>query len=212
MEILENYSYFTAISLKFTDEELAPIWSEVKEMQDLNFKGSLSHTHRLAGNIENSFVLRKSHSAIERLMLPAIQYHVQAFKYMEEMIIFSKDLPIVLDNVWVNFQKKHEFNPVHNHSGVFSFVIWLQLPFDIEEEYKAPFCKDVMFPQAGNFVFSYISQEQGIPKILHFHVPADKKYENQGFLFPSSVQHQVYPFSTSDDYRISVSGNFYFKV
>lgn len=212
MEILETYSHFAALSLKFTNEELVPIWNEVNGMLDLNFKDSQSHTRRLAGNIEKSFLLQKSHAHIERLIMPALKAHAETFKYLNEIIMFSKDLPIVLDTTWVNFQKKHEFNPVHNHSGVFSFVIWLKIPFNIEDEYNAPFCKDVMFPQAGNFAFSYISQEQGIPKILHFHVPADRKYENRGFLFPSSVQHQVYPFSTSDDYRISVSGNFHFKV
>ena len=31
-------------------------------------------------------------------------------------------------------------------------------------------------------------------------------------LFPSEMYHGVYPFYTSDDYRISVSGNFNFKI
>ena len=35
---------------------------------------------------------------------------------------------------WVNFQKKHEYNPMHNHSGVISWVIWYKVPYTFENE------------------------------------------------------------------------------
>ena len=38
-------------------------------------------------------------------------------------------------------------------------------------------------------------------------VPVDKTYEGTIVMFPSEMLHAVYPFYTSDDYRISVSGN-----
>jgi hypothetical protein len=38
-------------------------------------------------------------------------------------------------------------------------------------------------------------------------IEADRSYENKMIIFPSSLQHCVYPFFTSDDYRISLSGN-----
>lgn len=31
----------------------------------------------------------------------------------------TEDKLIKLTSLWVNFQKKHEFNPIHNHDGVF---------------------------------------------------------------------------------------------
>ena len=37
--------------------------------------------------------------------------------------------------------------------------------------------------------------------------PVDKSFEGRMFLFPSIMSHQVYPFYTSDEYRITVSGN-----
>jgi hypothetical protein len=36
--------------------------------------------------------------------------------------------------------------------------------------------------------------------------------ENTLLLFPAKLTHAVYPFYSSDDYRISVSGNVVFKV
>ena len=39
----------------------------------------------------------------------------------------------------------------------------------------------------------------------------DKSFEGKGFMFRSSQAHTVYPFYTSDDYRISISGNIGFQ-
>ena len=30
--------------------------------------------------------------------------------------------------------KKHEFNPLHNHDGIYSFVIFVNIPYDLTEE------------------------------------------------------------------------------
>ena len=35
----------------------------------------------------------------------------------------------------------------------------------------------------------------------------DKSYEGTIIIFKSNLRHLVYPFHTSDDYRISISGN-----
>ena len=40
----------------------------------------------------------------------------------------------------------------------------------------------------------------------------DKSYEGKMIMFKASQIHSVYPFYTSDDYRITVSGNLVFKV
>ena len=39
-----------------------------------------------------------------------------------------------LSNFWVNFQHQHEFNPAHNHTGIYSFVVWLQIPTTHREQ------------------------------------------------------------------------------
>ena len=41
---------------------------------------------------------------------------------------------------------------------------------------------------------------------------ADKDWNYKFALFKSDLTHQVYPFFTSDEYRITVSGNFYYQV
>ena len=40
----------------------------------------------------------------------------------------------------------------------------------------------------------------------------DKTWEGTIVMFPSWLNHSVYPFYTSDDYRISISGNIVVKI
>ena len=60
-------------------------------------------------------------------------HYTQTVDYMD---IGDRKWQFSVDNVWANFQRKHEFNPVHNHGGTLSFVIWVQIPYDLEEEDK----------------------------------------------------------------------------
>ena len=43
----------------------------------------------------------------------------------------TKDITkfIKLHNLWVNYQKKNQYNPIHVHSGVVSFVIFVDIPY-----------------------------------------------------------------------------------
>jgi hypothetical protein len=59
------------------------------------------------------------------------------------------------------------------------------------------------------FAFLYSDSIGGINP---FSIPVDKNMENNVILFPSNFYHMVYPFFSSDGYRISVSGNFKFKT
>ena len=38
-------------------------------------------------------------------------------------------------------------------------------------------------------------------------IPVEKGWEGKLVMFPSLLMHSVTPFRTSDDYRISISGN-----
>jgi len=118
---------------------------------------------------------------------------------------------LYLDSIWVNKQQKYEFNPVHHHGGVLSFVIWIKVPYDLKEE-------EAYFPRVSGetedgphnqtytskFTFYYNDVLGGLQPAA---VPVDKSYEGTMLMFPAGLHHAVYPFYTSDDYRISVSGN-----
>ena len=114
-----------------------------------------------------------------------------------------------LETLWINFQKKHEFNPMHVHTGAYSFVIWMKIPYNIEDEKKL-FVDTLEEDRApSNFNF-YITDIYG--KIRDHTVNVDKSKEGCIVLFPAILNHSVNPFYTSDGYRISISGNVYVKV
>jgi hypothetical protein len=60
-------------------------------------------------------------------------------------------------------------------------------------------------------MFSFLYSNT-LGKISAQQIPVDKNMENNILIFPSNFYHMVYPFFTSDGYRISVSGNFHLKI
>ena len=118
--------------------------------------------------------------------------------------ILTKNCSFVLSSFWVNFQKKYEFNPVHNHTGVFSFVIWIDIPVDFKKESKLPFVSHSNTPLTNCFQFSYTSILGQVSTSTYKLSP---DYEGTMLFFPSKLNHTVYPFYSSNKNRISISGN-----
>ena len=126
----------------------------------------------------------------------------------------NNNYKLQLTSLWVNKQKKYEFNPLHTHPSVLSFVIWVKIPYRLEDEIN-------YFPQitgtdlgSGNvhtskFFFVYVDT---LGSIKQLPIPVDSSYEGTIIMFPSALNHGVYPFYTSDEYRISVSGNIRINV
>jgi hypothetical protein len=113
----------------------------------------------------------------------------------------AKELTVHTLAAWYVRQFKHEYNPVHIHSGgTISCVGYLSLPENIAQEFMEDE-KDhhptngrieFMFGTAGHH---YINANQIIkPKVGDF------------YIFPSSLWHTVYPF-TSEGERRSFSMN-----
>ena len=76
-----------------------------------------------------------------------------------------------------------------------------------DEKARLPHIRNEDFK--GMFAFFY-SEPGG--KIFQEAIPVDKKWEGKICLFPASLDHCVYPFYTSDEYRVSISGNLGFKI
>ena len=189
---------------KLTDNELFSIKKEIDSIQE-NFNSSTSFNNNLAGNLDHEYVLRDSKQSLEELLVPLIQEYNNTCGILGNYNIMNKSLPLYLDTAWVNFQGKHEFNPNHNHEGVLSFVIWITGPYNLNEELNTGLGKKSNHNVPGAFEFQYTSTTG---QILKYTIPVNKEMENSIIVFPASMTHCAYPFSLSEDYRISVSGNF----
>jgi len=188
------------------------IGKEVDKIQ-LNFSKATPHNKLLVGNIRKEFMLRDcTNMVMQKATELALAYGQE---YDCEDYVGLTHLPRPKNNfrlrfdlgaLWVNFQSKGEFNPVHHHNGIYSFVIWYKIPFTIDQEHTTGPGENSPANSCGLFEFQYTNI---LGKLCGHAIPADKAYEGKIILFPAQLNHTVYPFFSSDEYRISVSGNLF---
>ena len=128
-------------------------------------------------------------------------------KQLAKLSSLSENRPLYLHSLWVNYMKKHEFNPPHKHTGVLSFIIFVKIPYNLKEEENQFPITNLQHTSKLGFL-NTLSDGSINLKVIN----VDKSYEGKMLMFPSAQMHEVFPFYTSDDYRITVSGNLRIKV
>jgi len=121
---------------------------------------------------------------------------------------------MVLDSIWSNIQEAREFNPVHQHTGNFSFVIYTRNDLEdlsVEEmqdnEYDNKIVDyDNQKPLAGMIELFY-GEGNWMNWTSFTHVPK----RGDILIFPSWLRHTVYAHYEAGKIRISVAGNVSFK-
>ena len=164
----------------------------------------------LAGNISSSIRLDSNSPLIEDFVKNVIPIYIeQTIKSYGPpwRVTMKEGEGWNLESLWVNFQKQHEFNPPHDHSGVYSFVIWMQIPTSYAEQKQLPICAELKCrrPAYLTLHFSYTNTvRQGISPLR---ITWRKKQRVTWLCSPQTMQHQVFPFYENDGERISISGN-----
>lgn len=198
-----NFGYLTA---KLPNEVLKKL-SSVIDAINKSPNDFTNYSDRLVANIKHSYDLIKHKNLIEDSINLMIAEYDRTFPgYLISQDMISKRSPIGISDLWVNFQKPGDINPNHCHPGIFSFVIWMYVPYSHKDQnMNSPGAK-----LNGSFEFTY-TQTNG--SINHISINADKEWNGICCLFPSSFQHCVYPFfSEQDKARITVSGNVKFLL
>ena len=173
------------------------------ETGTLDQNGIVQMNRSLAGQITKEYEIKKSRTFLD----PFLEEMGRA--YQKEWNYFPKENPnkndLKVESVWVNMQKKLEVNPLHNHDGTLSFVAWLHVPFKLEDERNMENCKNSRTVQlSSTFQFVYTTALGTIANCPMF---VESGWEAKIIMFPAKLLHMVYPFQTSDDYRISIAGN-----
>lgn len=185
-----------------------PVIDEIKEtIEKLEKKEikNIPYEEYLAGHL---------HAEFELPITRKLKYLVESLAYEYDKIFGQEPLnrqftkkdtdagvAYELKTLWINYAKKYDFNPVHTHSGLYSFVIWVKIPYELEDELKRYKSKN-----NSTSLFSF-NINDAVGNIRPEKLPIDKSWEWSMVFFPAALPHSVNPFYTTDETRISISGN-----
>jgi len=194
------------VELKLNESIISYLWDLIEEAKS----NSISVNKNLAGNITSSLKMNDKDNQIFPICSQLIKSYLK--KYGNPFhFLKSGDFKntFFLDSLWVNFQFENEFNPIHTHSGAFSFVIWMKIPTDNNEQSELPIAKKSGNNlKISNFSFAYTNVIGQIREQIY---PMNKSIEGTLVMFPSRLVHQVYPFYNNCNERVSISGNLSFS-
>ena len=202
--LTRNFPNVGAIEGQLPKDTVDSLWKLIEESK----KQPEDMKPELAGNISSSIRLDVNSPLIGDFVTNVIPIYIeQTIKSYGPpwRVTMKEGQGWTLESLWVNFQKKHEFNPPHDHAGVYSFVIWMQIPTSYAEQKKLPICANSNADNhISNFAFSYTNT---LGRISTFAYNMEKEVEGYMVMFPSELKHEVFPFYENDGERISISGN-----
>jgi len=208
--------------IKFYQPWSAPILhsslSEIQIKELLEITDSISkdgnkesYNNQLAGEIENEWGISASivelnsfKNYIDDLSLKyltsfASQYNIENNKIPPQLVKFAQCLEkSVITSAWFNDQKDDEYNPIHNHTGILSGVLYLKIPEYLPSRKN----KDT------DGTISFVGNSSDTDKIMTNSTITISPKVGDIFLFPSLLKHQVYPFRTADRKGIRRSFSF----
>ncbi len=201
MEIF-NFPNIGMVKTKISDELKKNLINDF----DLNLP---KKTTGLEGsNIPNHYYITDSECfrALSEVLLECTNFYNKSFpiyihrvkKMIGNEIIENTHLTVEREYCWYNEHKPNFFTPIHTHWGIFSFVLWLKIPYN---------AGDNKF--SGNLSFLHhdiMGQEHD------FIMANDQEKEGTLLFFPSNLTHCVYPFDHVTDTRLSLSGNITIKL
>jgi hypothetical protein len=184
------------IKTKLTDQDFNLIKESLyKQIGDTD--NIIQYNRHLSGHIEKEYQLN-----LEDFFKAILS---DMFSEYQRRYDFYPERKFTVGNTaWVNVQRKHEFNPVHLHDGIAAWVLWIKIPYDLQTELKLPLAVNSYSARTSLFEFIYSRLDSGT-SIQNLFV--DRSWEGTLMMFPAYLKHCVYPFYTSDDYRISIASN-----
>ena len=191
------------------DKAVEYLWDCIKNARE----NKVNAKENLAGNIEESLYLEDRNNYfwdnhLKEMCSEYLKSNFYCTSFRNNFTnVFSEQM--IMREFWVNFSKQTEFNPIHNHGGAMSFVIWMQIPTRSKEQHNLPISKNTTNPASSDFQFLYTDILGAIAPMTF---EMDPEMNGSLVLFPATLSHQVYPFFNCDDYRVSISGNIYFDT
>jgi hypothetical protein len=168
----------------------------------------------LVGKIKNEYTLYNNQladaSKCNHLDDEVFNWFMQHFKdYVDSLTnknpssyVSSGPVALKLSSMWINEMKAGEYNPVHHHFSArsivgLSSVMFLKIPKNYGKEISG-----TGYPTNGRLEF--IGNTNGQFVFPNF---TPKVEVGDFFIFPYDLQHVVYPFRKSKEFRRTLSAN-----
>ena len=189
---------------KLSDHEMDYLWRCIENKKE-------DYKRNLAGVVNTSasnLLLDRNDWFFYTTLLPLCHRYGKDFKNLGDKIPVNQSHPYKVADMWVNYQKQHEFVALHNHGCVYSFVVWMKIPTHASQQKRNPLASDPggrqTYAYISNFKFEYITT---LGELTGYTYEMGPEREGTLLFFPSILKHQVYPFYNCDETRISISGN-----
>ena len=158
-----------------------------------------SYNNKLAGHLNHQFLFKaETQNWFYKEINPILNAYREGHCKFHGMANLRVELQF--DDLWINYMKPGDFNPIHTHGGDYSFVYFLDIPKQIHKEQR-DFEGTSMKP--GALGFEYTNQAK--PPWATTGIVIQPR-SGDFYMFPALLQHWVAPFKSKCT-RISVSGN-----
>ena len=191
------------IDTRLNQEEMDFLWTAISEENKKDASGTL------AGNISKSEYIEDKDNWFYKTVLKKLiekMFYRNCDNYYEKYI--EKEEPLSefeLNSLWVNYMKQYEFNPLHNHFGLYSFVVFMKIPTHWKEQHALPISANSNIPCASDFEFVW--SEKGTESLYKHSFCLSSEDEGRMLFFPAWLKHQVLPFYECKEERVTISGN-----
>lgn len=180
---LRHKIYYSSIDSDLTNRMLAHAKKVESSSTDFRFD--------LAGALDSEkYISFKEDMELYHDVNQMIVHHASNF-------VKSHIRSVGMDAMWVNFMKANEYNPVHMHTGILSWVWYLDIPEPIRQECY----NDVDRTKKTRGLIEFVARSFDMDNFLFNPKTSDL------FMFTSDHLHTVYPFQTEGVTRVSMSGN-----
>tara|TARA_A100001388_G_scaffold220620_1_gene171291 strand:- start:1053 stop:1733 length:681 start_codon:yes stop_codon:yes gene_type:complete len=197
---LPNYG---VLECELEDKEIDYLWKLVHKYS----RGAKWEGNRLLSvdNIADKqfFVIDDEGIFQNNVLMPMAQTYFEKYGTPFKLKSTHYHLPR-FSRFWCRVSQDGDYQSIHDHQGIFTFVVWLSIPFEGEDERQI---QSGFRPEASDFVLVY---PDTCGQLQKRNFVLGKGAEGKMLFFPSDINHIVYPHYTTTEYRVALAGDITF--